>query len=148
MSQKILEPRVCSVSDCETLSIYLTKGMCQKHYIRMYRKGTIETERSMHGLTGTPEYSVWSAMIQRCTNPKNAQYKWYGARGISVCERWLKFDNFLSDIGNRPSPELEIDRIDNDGNYEPGNVKWSTRKEQMNNMRRNKNYGRRTSPAM
>lgn len=80
-------------------------------------------------------------MIQRCTNLKNAQYKWYGARGIKVCERWLKFDNFYKDMGNRPSPELEIDRINNDGNYEPGNVKWSTRKEQMNNMRRNKNYG-------
>lgn len=83
-------------------------------------------------------------MIQRCTNPNAKNYKWYGARGISVCERWLNsFEAFAADMGERPDG-LSIDRIDNDGNYEPGNVKWSTQSEQVRNSRSRK---RRTAEA-
>jgi hypothetical protein len=73
-------------------------------------------------------------MMNRCTNPKRKDFKYYGARGISVCERWHSFDHFLADMGERPIG-LELDRIDNDGNYEPGNCRWTTRSEQIRNRR-------------
>lgn len=79
-------------------------------------------------------YISWYSMKQRCLNPNNRYYKYYGGRGITICERWMKFENFLEDMGERPK-ELSLDRIDNDGNYEPSNCKWSTRKEQQNNRR-------------
>lgn len=74
-------------------------------------------------------------MLQRCNNPNNPNYSRYGGRGISVCERWHFFDAFLADAGERPSPELSLHRIDNDGNYEPGNVCWATLREQASNKR-------------
>lgn len=79
-------------------------------------------------------YRSWQDMKQRCLNPKNHNYKNYGARGISFCERWLEFRNFLSDMGNRPHG-LTLDRIDNDGNYCPKNCRWATRKQQRDNER-------------
>jgi hypothetical protein len=76
----------------------------------------------------------WYGMIDRCTNPKSISYRRYGGRGIAVCERWLSsFDAYLEDVGFPPSPELSIDRIDNDGNYEPSNVRWATRSQQAQN---------------
>lgn len=87
-----------------------------------------------HGKTDTPTYYTWSAMIQRCGNPKNPSYCWYGARGIKVCRRWLKFENFLADMGEKPSG-TSIDRVNNNKGYSPGNCRWATPKEQTNNQR-------------
>lgn len=84
------------------------------------------------------EYRIWAGMIQRCTNPNHRAYKWYGERGIKVCQRWRNFDNFYSDMGVRPHG-LTLDRKDNNGNYEPNNCKWSTIDEQLNNKRRQSN---------
>lgn len=88
-----------------------------------------------HGRARTPTYRIWVLMRYRCFNPKAKPYKYYGGRGITVCDRWLSFQNFFDDMGERPSG-MSIDREDNDGNYEPGNCRWATPKEQRANQRR------------
>lgn len=75
-------------------------------------------------------------MRERCNNPKAQRYNYYGARGIRVCERWGSFELFIQDMGRRPSPKHSIDRIDNDGNYEPGNCRWATQDQQIKNSRK------------
>lgn len=86
----------------------------------------------------SPEYYTWLAMMARCKNPKTKHYRLYGGRGIKVCNRWLTFENFLLDIGLRPSNKHSIDRYPNkDGNYQPGNVRWATIHEQNRNTSRN-----------
>lgn len=86
----------------------------------------------IHGMYKNQIYKVWTSMIQRCTNPKTTHYYRYGGRGINVCERWLKFDNFYSDMGPRPDG-LTLDRINNNGNYEPENCRWITHQENCRN---------------
>lgn len=90
-----------------------------------------------HGSSRDATYSKYQAMKQRCCNPKHKSWKDYGGRGITVCERWQSFDNFLADMGACPGPAYTIDRKDSNGNYEPGNCKWSTRLEQNRNQRNN-----------
>lgn len=77
-------------------------------------------------------------MVVRCTKPDSQDYARYGGRGIRVCERWASFENFLADMGERPSPSHSIDRINNDGDYEPGNCRWATMAQQSFNRRTNK----------
>lgn len=86
----------------------------------------------------SPEYRAWCLMRERCSNPKGPHYHRYGGRGITVCERWGSFENFLADMGERPSPKHSLDRVDFDGNYEPGNCRWATVEEQANNTSRNR----------
>ena len=84
-----------------------------------------------------PTYQAWINMIRRCNNPKMENYPHYGGRGIRVCERWLRFENFLADMGDRPDG-LSLDRENNDGNYEPGNCRWADAFQQCNNKQRNR----------
>lgn len=91
-----------------------------------------------HGKSGAKIYSIWRNMINRCYFKEGAEYQRYGGRGINVCQAWRdSFSEFLACMGE-PSPGMSIDRINNDGNYEPGNCKWSTPKEQANNRRKPK----------
>jgi len=95
-------------------------------------------KRTTHNKWGSREYNSWGNMIQRCTNKNHNNYKLYGGRGITVCDRWLEsFENFYEDMGLRPKG-TSLDRKDNDGNYCKENCKWSTQKEQCNNTRRNR----------
>ena len=128
--------RLCGAQGCGRK--YSCSGYCDMHYKRV-RKGQMvggpEPHRGVgHGLSHHPLYHTWENMMQRCTNPENTNYKHYGARGIRVCKRWHYFPNFLADIGERPK-KMTLDRIDNDGDYELGNIQWATQQAQVRNQR-------------
>lgn len=101
------------------------------------RKETAKERATYHGMKGSRTYQVWQGMKARTTNPNNSHYSAYGGRGIKVCQKWFdSFEAFLSDMGEAPDG-MSIDRINNDGNYEPSNCRWATSKQQCRNNSRN-----------
>jgi hypothetical protein len=99
------------------------------------RRATAKVGTKTHGLAGSSTYNIWVGMCQRCYYEKSEAYELYGGRGIRIHERWRDFENFLADVGPRPSKDRSIDRIDTNGHYEPGNVRWATWAEQNKNRR-------------
>lgn len=111
---------------------------------------TLSAERTTHAMSNHEHYPRWSNMLHRCEDPLNSHYEHYGARGISVCEEWhdvVAFVDYLETVlGPRPEGH-SFDRIDNDGNYEPGNVRWASALEQRHNQRRGAAWGKRASKS-
>jgi hypothetical protein len=129
--------KICKIAGCNRDS--RKGGMCAMHYQRVKRyndPGGPSRKIEKHGMWHTKVYSTWRGMKQRCSNPNVIEYPNYGGRGIVMCADWRhSFLAFYRDIGNPPSPKHEIDRINNDGNYEPGNCRWVTHKENGRNKR-------------
>lgn len=133
----------CSIQGCKRLGIkvrehrFYPKGFCQYHYLKMRSSGDskIGELRQNHGKSYSKEYNSWHAMLQRCTNKNNTQYHLYGGRGIKVCDEWYKFINFYKDMGEKPTANHSLDRIDFNGDYEPANCRWADRFTQSINKR-------------
>ena len=132
VGQKVINGRTMAECDCDC------GGSCVVRVSRLYAgQEGCGCQRGLHSCPGnkkvrhghsaeghaTPTYSSWKSMMGRCTNPNEPSWGSYGGRGITVCERWGLFDNFLADMGKRPSVDVSLDRIDNSGNYEPGNCR-------------------------
>lgn len=103
-----------------------------------FRSDDAAMRHTTHGMTRSPEFSSWQAMRARCQRPSHTYYKDYGGRGITICERWESFEAFLADMGPRPSLKHQIERIDNNGNYEPSNCHWIEAFQQGRNKRNNR----------
>lgn len=102
------------------------------------RSESVKSKNMTHGLSNTEMYRRWQMILDRCNNPNSKAYKNYGGRGISVCKSWSEsFESFIRDVGYPPGKGYSLDRINNDGDYSPGNVRWATQLEQSRNTRRN-----------
>lgn len=126
----------CEIDGCE--GAVVARGWCEAHYTRWKRHGdpsVVKRPSDWGERTSHPRYKSWHGLLRRCYDPKSNGFVNYGARGIKVCDAWHDFWRFLEDTGEPPSPHHSLDRIDNSGDYEPGNVRWATPKEQARNRR-------------
>lgn len=138
-----IQPKIRVQCECGTVKVTwlnaVTRGSSTS--CGCYRNEQSSKAATKHGGRHTPEYAVWCTMKARCSNPNNEKYMSYGGRGIEVCKRWAdNFQNFIDDMGKRPSKRHSIERKDNNGNYEPSNCEWALPAQQMKNQRRSKLY--------
>ncbi len=135
------KPAVKCRCDCGSVVVLLERR------VRTGKRRTCGCKMRTHGLTGTPEFNAYRSMVDRCANRKHKHYGRYGGRGISVCQEWLDDPRkFVEHIGPKPSKRHTVDRINNEGDYEPGNVRWASEHEQKRNTSRNRwieAFGRR-----
>ncbi|CAB4169858.1 hypothetical protein UFOVP903_28 [uncultured Caudovirales phage] len=124
----------CAAPNCTKEKAKWRRLYCSAHLSRLDRHGSLQVEIEIgnrnHGLTEHPLYNTWLNLRNRCNNPRGQNFGRYGGRGIKVCKRWSKFQNFLADMGERPSSAHSIDRRDNSKGYGPKNCRWATRTEQ------------------
>lgn len=125
---------LCAIEGCGKPA--LTRGWCKAHYQRWWKTGNPISTATRHGhtrnYTDSATYRAWVNMNSRCRYSYVRSYHRYGGRGITVCERWLGFKNFLADMGEKP-PGMTLERVNTDGNYEPGNCRWATVHDQSRN---------------